>query len=153
LRSASVGLPPLEPLEALRHVLRSLGLEPDAIPIDVEEGAARFRSVVAGRRLLVVLDNARSAEQVRPLLPGSATCAVLITSRDRLTGLVAREGAHRVPLDVLSPDDSLTLLERIVGPERVRRDPNAVTELARLCGHLPLALRIAAANLANRPHR
>lgn len=150
LRAATAGLRPLEPLDALRHMLRSLSPKPVAIPADVEEAAALFRSLAAGQRLLVLLDDARDAEQVRPLLPGSATCGVLITSRDRLTGLIASDGARCFTLDVLPPRDSVDLLQQITG-EWARADAGDLVEVARLCAYLPLALRIAAAHLTSRP--
>jgi tetratricopeptide (TPR) repeat protein/transcriptional regulator with XRE-family HTH domain len=151
LRAATAGLEPLEPLDALGHMLRSLSPEP-AIPADVEEAAALFRSLTAGRRLLVLLDDARDAEQVRPLLPGSATCGVLITSRDRLTGLIASDGAQCFTLDVLASADSVDLIQRIIGVW-AQADVGALVELARLCAYLPLALRIAAADLTSRPRQ
>ncbi|HEY7201422.1 MAG TPA: tetratricopeptide repeat protein [Candidatus Dormibacteraeota bacterium] len=145
--------PPTSPIQALSLLLRGLGVEGDQVPVDVEAAGALYRSTLAGRRLLVVLDNARDAEQVRPLLPGSPGCLVVVTSRDRLSGLVASHGAHRLLLDVLSPSEAVALLARVVGEERVAAEPEAAAELAALCGHLPLALRIAAANLADEPGR
>jgi hypothetical protein len=97
------------------------------------------------------LDNASSAEQVRPLLPASATCLVLVTSRDRLAGMVAREGARVLMLDVLTPSEALQLLSRTAGMERVDAEPKAAAEVVQLCGCLPLAVRIAGARLATRP--
>jgi len=148
LRGATAGLPPLEPVDALGRMLRSLGLEPSAVPGGVEEAAVRFRSAVAGRRLLLVLDDARGAEQVRPLLPGTASCAVLITSRHVLATL---EGVRTLHLDVLARDQALELLGRVAGGERVLADPEAAEEVVRWCGRLPLAIRIAGARLAARP--
>jgi tetratricopeptide (TPR) repeat protein len=101
--------------------------------------------------VLVVLDNARSVDQVRPLLPGSPGCLALVTSRDRLAGLVARDGARRISLDVLPADEARTLLTRLLGSERVAAEPEATTRLASACAYLPLALRIAAAALADQP--
>lgn len=146
-------LEPTEPLQALGGLLRALGVPPTAIPADVEEAAALYRSSLAGRRVLVVLDNAGGADQVRPLLPGSPTCPVIITSRDRIAGLVATHGAQQLALDVLTPDEALSLLERAIGADRVAAEPEATRELARTCAFLPLALRITAANLAGRPER
>jgi tetratricopeptide (TPR) repeat protein len=143
--------PPLDPLQALAQLLFGLGVEADRIPIDADRAAGLYRSLLAGRRALVVLDNARNAEQVRPLIPGAPGCVVLVTSRDRLGGLVASHSARRLSLNVLAPDEAVNLLERIIGEDRVRAEPEAATELAALCGLLPLALRIAAANLANHP--
>jgi DNA-binding SARP family transcriptional activator/Tfp pilus assembly protein PilF len=142
--------PPIRPVEALGQFLRALGLPADQVPTDVQEAAGRYRTLLTGRRVLVVLDNARDAEQVRPLLPGSPSCLVLVTSRSRLDGLAAREGVQRLPLGVLSASESHELLTRTLGSDGFAVDPAAVTELARLCAHLPLALRIAAANLAGR---
>jgi tetratricopeptide (TPR) repeat protein len=144
LRGATPGLPPLDPSEALGRMLRGLGLEPAQVPTEAEEAAARFRSLAAERRLLVVLDNAAGSEQVRSLLPASSTCGVLITSRRVLATL---EGAHRVHLDVLPHNQALELLGRIVGSERVAADRHAAAEVVRLCGYLPLAIRIAGARL------
>ncbi|HEX4816235.1 MAG TPA: BTAD domain-containing putative transcriptional regulator [Nonomuraea sp.] len=143
--------PALSPMQALAVLLRALGVMADHVPTELEEAAALYRSLLAGKRVFVVLDNALSAEQVRPLLPGGDGCMVVVTSRDRLTGLVATHGARRLSLDVLDPDEAVALLTRIVGQERVAAEPSAVTALAQACGHLPLALRIAAANLSSRP--
>lgn len=143
--------PPMLPTEALARFLRALGVPQEQIPFDQDEQAAMYRSLTAERRMLVVLDNAATAEQVRPLLPGSATCLVLITSRADLSGLVALEGAHRLTLEVLTAEEAHTLLERTLGDTRVGAEADAVPELARLCGYLPLAIRIAAAHLAGHP--
>ena len=148
LQGATVGLPPLEPLDGLGRILRAFGLGPASIPDAVEEAAARFRSLAAERRLLVVLDNARSAEQVRPLLPGSPTCAALVTSRQVLGTL---EGARGLQLDVLTPARALELLARIAGPRRLAAESRAAEEVVRCCGQLPLAIRIAGARLLARP--
>ncbi|GAA0384291.1 SARP family transcriptional regulator [Acrocarpospora corrugata] len=142
---------PVRPREALAGFLRALGMSPDQVPVEATEAAARYRSLMAGRRFLVVLDNASSADQVRPLLPGNPGCAVLVTSRERLTGLVAREGAQRITLDVLIPAEAEALLAHLIGAERARAEPAALTELAVVCAYLPLALRIAAAHLLDRP--
>ncbi|WP_161962406.1 AfsR/SARP family transcriptional regulator [Nocardioides speluncae] len=143
---------PAEPLEALASFLRALGTPEEQIPPDTEDAAARYRSLLADRALLVVLDNAASADQVRPLLPGSANCATLITSRETLTGLVAHHGARVVGVDMLDADESEELLERMLGANRVAAEPEGAEMLAVECDHLPLALRIAAANLAVNPH-
>ena len=148
LQGAQPGLPPLAPLDALGRMLRSLGLDPAAIPTDIDEAAARFRSLAAERRLLVVLDNASSAEQIRPLLPGSPTCGVLMTSRQVLATL---EGARALHLDVLPEDGALELLGRVAGRERIGAEPEAANDVVRCCGRLPLAIRIAGARLAARP--
>lgn len=145
------GQPPLRPLDALSGFLLALGVPADQIPADEAQAAAIYRSRLAGKRVLVVLDNADSAGQVRPLLPAGAGSLALVTCRDRLTGLIAREGARFVPLDALAPHESVALLHHMLGPRRAAAEPEAVAELARLCAHLPLALRIAAANLTARP--
>jgi DNA-binding SARP family transcriptional activator/tetratricopeptide (TPR) repeat protein len=142
---------PMRPLEALAGFLHALGVPAEQVPVDVDEAAGLFRTLLADKRMLVLLDNARSAEQIRPLLPGSPGCLVLVTSRDRLSGLVAKEGARRLILDVLTPDEAVGLLARILGEERVTAELRAARELVEMCGLLPLALRIAAANLADQP--
>lgn len=144
---------PLRPIEALTALLRRLGIRPGQVRVGLAEAAARYRSHLAGRRMLIVLDNARSSEQIRPLLPASPGCMVLITSRDRLTGLAAKEGVRRITLDVLNPDESVDLLGQLLGRERAAAEPAAAAALAQTCAHLPLALRIAAACLADQPHR
>jgi DNA-binding SARP family transcriptional activator len=146
LRGYATGAP-LSPIQALSGFLRALGVPADQVPSDLDEAAAGYRSRLADRRVLVLLDNAASAEQVRPLLPGGGGCLVLVTSRDQLAGLVARDGAHRLALDVLPAGEARALLARTLGAHRVRAEPAAVAELVELCGRLPLALRIAAANL------
>ena len=142
---------PVRPIEALAHLLHSLGEPAERIPVDVQTAAGRYRSLLADRQVLVVLDNARNADQVRPLLPASSGCLVLVTSRDRLTGLLARDGASSLVVDVLTPDESHALLAAILGPDRVAAEPAATAELAQICSHLPLALRVAAANLTSHP--
>jgi DNA-binding SARP family transcriptional activator/tetratricopeptide (TPR) repeat protein len=136
---------PLTPAAAAAQLLRALGTDPRAIPPDADGRTALWRSLLADRRVLVLLDNARDSAQVTPLLPPSGT--VLVTSRQRLGDLIARTGARPVPLSVLPADDSRQLLETVLGPPAVAAEPAAAAELARLCGHLPLALRLAAANL------
>jgi DNA-binding SARP family transcriptional activator/tetratricopeptide (TPR) repeat protein len=143
--------PPMEPSEALAWFLRALGVPQEQIPVAQDEQAALYRSLVADKRILVVLDNAATAEQVRPLLPGTSTCLVLITSRSDLRGLVALDGARRLVLDVLPPKEAVDLLTRTIGDDRVTAGADTLAELARLCDYLPLALRIAAANLAGHP--
>ncbi|MEV0219179.1 BTAD domain-containing putative transcriptional regulator [Streptomyces sp. NPDC050704] len=142
---------PLEPGEALELLLRSLGLAASEIPADEETQARVYRTLLAGRRLLVLLDNAASADQVRPLLPGSPSCCVVVTSRNRLGDLVVRDGAHALPLDLLLPAEARALLSQTLGADRLSAEPLAVDELIRLCGSLPLALRVAAARLAGDP--
>ena len=147
LHGATSGLAPLDSGEALGRLLRSLGVSGTAIPSETEEATARYRSLLAGRRMLVVLDNAASAAQVRPLLPASAGCGALVTSRTLLGDL----DAPSLHLDVLAPEDATLLLGRVAGPQRVDSDPATAARIAELCGHLPLALRIAGARLAARP--
>lgn len=139
---------PAEPLTVLGRLLRAVGLPNAAHGDTVEERASQFRGAVADLRILVVLDDARSAAQVRPLLPGTASCAVIVTSRCRLAGL---EGAVHLALETFTPAEAVTLLSRIIGKGRVDAEPAAAKELIRLCGCLPLAVRIAGARLAARP--
>ena len=141
---------PVPATEALAGFLRALGVADQDIPLGEAERAARYRSLVAGKWLLVVLDNAATAEQVRPLLPGAPTVMVLVTSRDSLTGLVARDGARRLDLDLMPAADAVALLRTLVG-QRAGADPAAAEMLAQLCARLPLALRVAAELAAARP--
>ncbi|MFF2951191.1 BTAD domain-containing putative transcriptional regulator [Kitasatospora sp. NPDC057965] len=143
-------LPALSPDDILARFLRALGVRPDRLPADRDEAAALYRTLLADRRMLIVLDNARDAEQVRPLIPGAPGCAVLITSRSRLAGLVASDGARQLALEVLGPEEARRLLGSTVGECRVAAEEQAAVELVRLCGGLPLAIRIAGANLASR---
>ncbi len=138
----------LDPAVVLAGFLRALGTEGRSIPADAEERAGMYRSLLADRCMLVLLDNAADEAQVRPLLPGGRSNAVLITSRSRLAGLAL---AEVVDLDVLSPEQALELLSKIAGPGRVEAEPDAARAIAGLCGCLPLALRIAGAKLAARP--
>ncbi|MDX3645834.1 AfsR/SARP family transcriptional regulator [Streptomyces sp. MB09-02B] len=141
------GARPAEPETVLGAFLRSLGTADSAIPDSLAERAALYRSVLDGRRVLVLLDNARDAAQVRPLLPGTAGCAALVTARVRMVDLA---GAHLVDLDVMSPDEALRLFTRIVGEERVAAEREAALDVVGACGFLPLAIRIAASRLAAR---
>ncbi|MBN6036119.1 BTAD domain-containing putative transcriptional regulator [Amycolatopsis sp. 195334CR] len=143
---------PADPSDVLAGFLRALGVDGAALSPVLAERSAKFRTQVAGRRLLIVLDNARTAEQVRPLLPGTGSCVVLVTSRDTLTGLAAVDGARRHELDRLSPAASLTLLRELTG-DRVDAEPEAAAEVIELCARLPLALRIAAESIRDRPAR
>ncbi|MFC9592351.1 BTAD domain-containing putative transcriptional regulator [Streptomyces sp. NPDC056944] len=140
---------PATPAEVLGRFLRALGIPGQLIPESLDERAEMYRTRLASRRVLVVLDDAAGEGQVLPLLPGSRGCAVLVTGRARLTAL---PGAHRVELDVLAEDRALELLSRIVGRERVAGEAVAAEALVRTVGRLPLALRIVAARLAARPH-
>ncbi|MGI5398289.1 AfsR/SARP family transcriptional regulator [Streptomyces sp. CA-135486] len=136
-----------EPETVLGAFLRALGTADSAIPDTLDERAALYRSTLDGRRILVLLDNARDAAQIRPLLPGTAGCAALITSRVRMVDLA---GAHLVDLDVMSPEEALQLFTRIVGEERVTSEREAALDVVAACGFLPLAIRIAASRLAAR---
>lgn len=138
---------PAEPEAVLGAFLRALGRADAAIPDTLPERAALYRSLLDGRRVLVLLDNARDAAQVRPLLPGTEGCAALVTSRIRMVDLA---GAHLVDLDVMSPDEALALFTKIVGAERVRSEREAALDVVAACGFLPLAIRIAASRLAAR---
>jgi len=151
LRGYAAG-PPVRPIDVLAWFLRALGVDAERVPVELDEAVGLYRSVLAGRRVLVLLDNARDAEQVRPLLPASPGCLALVTSRDRLTGLVALQNARRLTLEVLAPSESVALLTGVLGRERAAAEPDAVLALAEACGHLPLALCIAAANLTERSH-
>ncbi|MFJ9634695.1 AfsR/SARP family transcriptional regulator [Streptomyces sp. NPDC101175] len=141
---------PVSAAQALVGFLTALGVPGQEIPLRLDDRAARYRTAVDGRRLLVLLDNAASTAQIRPLLPGSPTCKVLITSRDALSSLVSVHGAHRVVLDVLAPHEARALLRALIGP-RVDADLTAATALVEQCGSLPLALRIAAELVLSRP--
>jgi DNA-binding SARP family transcriptional activator/tetratricopeptide (TPR) repeat protein len=141
---------PMSPADALAGFLVGLGVAGRDIPVELEDRAARYRTETAGRRLLVVLDNASSVDQVRPLLPGTPTATVLVTGRDSLPGLIALHGARRLDLDLLPLPDAIALLRTLIG-RRVEADPGAAAELARQCARLPLALRVAAELAAARP--
>ncbi|MFI7672220.1 tetratricopeptide repeat protein [Actinophytocola sp. NPDC049390] len=142
---------PMDSGEALHGFLQALGVSAHAIPIELDAKTALYRSLLAERRMLVVLDNARSSNHVRPLLPASPTCAVVITSRDRMDSVVVRDGAHRIALDALPESDALALLAERVAPARLRSEPEATAELIELCVRLPLALSVAAAQAASQP--
>lgn len=135
---------PLAAAHALGQLMRTLGADSARLPADTAELAAHYRTATSGRHLLIVLDNAADTGQVRPLLPGNDSCLVLITSRRHLPGIVARDGAERIVLGPLSPDEAMDLLVGVIGAARVAREPEAAAQIARLCGYLPLALRIAA---------
>jgi DNA-binding SARP family transcriptional activator len=148
LRGFHTASTPMAPAEALRGFFDAFGVPPERIPDTLDAQSALYRSLLARRRVLVVLDNARDPDQVRPLLPGSPGCVAVVTSRSRLTSLVAQEGAHPVTLDALGHDESVALLTRRLGYERVAAAPDAVAELADHCARLPLALAIVAARAA-----
>ncbi|MGW2145101.1 BTAD domain-containing putative transcriptional regulator [Nonomuraea bangladeshensis] len=137
---------PVTPGQALRQLLRGLGVLEAQIPVDLDERAALYRSAIAGKRILIVLDDAASADQVRSLFPGSRTSRVLITSRNTLRGLTATHDVGVMTLDMLSPEEAGTLLHSLLNDEE---DAKPIAELATLCGYLPLALRLAAAQLGD----
>ena len=151
LRGFDPGGPPVAPVEAIRLCLDALAVPAARIPAGLDAQAGLYRSVLAGKRMLVLLDNARDVDQVRPLLPASPGCLVIVTSRNQLTSLVAVEGAFPLTLDVLADTDAAELLTRRLGPDRVAGDPSATEELIQLCAGLPLALSIAAARSATQP--
>ncbi|GGU94247.1 hypothetical protein GCM10010211_71640 [Streptomyces albospinus] len=148
LHGFTPGYDPVDPASALEALLRMAGVDGARIPHSLDERSALWRTTLSDRRALVVVDNAADAAQVRPLLPGSASCAVLVTSRRRLLAL---EGAIPLSLDVLPAAEACALVARIAGHHRVADAPEAVSEIAELCGYLPLAIRMAAARLAHRP--
>ncbi|OKI25026.1 hypothetical protein A6A25_33480 [Saccharothrix sp. CB00851] len=143
--------PPVSPSVVMGRFLTALGVPAASVPTEVEAQTALYRSVVAGRRLLVVLDNARDTDQVLPLLPGSGTCAVLITSRHRLIGLAATHGMPTVELDVLSDAEARELLAGHVGAQRMHEEPDAVAALLEWCAGLPLAVAVIGARAAAYP--
>jgi DNA-binding SARP family transcriptional activator/tetratricopeptide (TPR) repeat protein len=153
LRGLDPGAPPMEPTGALRFFLDAFGVPPYRIVAPLEERAALFRSLVADKRVLIVLDNASNAAQVRPLLPGSPDCLVVVTSRNQMAGLVAAEGATLVTLDVLGDGEAHEMLARRLGQERVAAEPQAVDEIVAACARLPLALSIAVGRAAGRAKR
>jgi len=142
---------PVTPADAIRRFLDALHTPAHQIPSTAEAQQDLYRSLLASRRTLIVLDNARDAEQVQPLLPGGPGCLVLVTSRHQLTGLIAAEGAHPVTLDLLSPAEAGELLAQSLGRERLAAEPGVAAELTGLCAGLPLALSIAAARAAMQP--
>jgi DNA-binding SARP family transcriptional activator/tetratricopeptide (TPR) repeat protein len=148
LRGFDPAGPPLEWPDAIRGFLDALAVPASQMPASPEARASLYRSLLAGKRMLVVLDNARDEQQVRPLIPGEPSCRVVVTSRNELAGLVASHGAHCVTLEVLSEDESRDLLIRHVGPGRLASEPAAVSEVIACCARLPLALTITAARAA-----
>ncbi|MFE2012582.1 BTAD domain-containing putative transcriptional regulator [Streptomyces sp. NPDC059491] len=143
------GLEPADPAVVLGSMLAAMGVPPHALPPMTDDRARLLRTLLDGRRMLLLLDNARDPAQVAPLLPGSAGCAVIVTSRTRLVGIPSAVTA--VALEVFATDEATELLTAIVGAARVAAEPAAATELVTACGHLPLAVRIVAARLAARP--
>src|SRR5580692_2899636 len=142
---------PTDPADVLRGFLDAFGVHPERVPHDTESLAALYRSVLAGRRMLVLLDNAADVAQVRPLLPASPECLVIVTSRRELSALAAREGAVLVQLDVLSAQEANELLVERLGEARAEAEPDAITQLATLCARLPLALSVIVARAAAAP--
>jgi DNA-binding SARP family transcriptional activator/tetratricopeptide (TPR) repeat protein len=151
LRGFDPGGAALEPTEAVRGFLEALGVPAARIPADLPARTGLYRSLLAGKRMLVLLDNAREAEQVRPLLPGTLGCLAIVTSRNQLAGLVAADGAHPLRLDLLPAVDARDLLARRLGPHRVAAEPDAVDDIISRCARLPLALTVAAARAAANP--
>jgi tetratricopeptide (TPR) repeat protein len=143
---------PVRPDLVLASFLHVLGVEEDRIPAQLDAQVSVYRSVLAGRRVLILLDNAGTADQVRPLLPGTPGCVVLVTSRASLTGLLVAEAATQLTLDLFTPDEARVLLGRILGAARLAAEPAAVADLVEVCARLPLALRIAATRIATRRH-
>lgn len=148
LHGYTPGREPVSPAAALEALLRSVGVPAELIPDAQDERAALWRAQISGRRVLIVLDNAATSAQVRPLLPGGRDCLTLITSRRRLTDL---ETAHTLSLDVLPSSDATALFAGLVGDARAAAEPDAVADVVNLCGHLPLAIRIAGGRLRSRP--
>ncbi|MEU1943623.1 tetratricopeptide repeat protein, partial [Streptomyces sp. NPDC020125] len=148
LHAHTAGQPPADPADALATLLISIGISPQNLPDTLEERAALWRDRLAGRRMLLILDNAASPDQVEPLLPASQECLVLVTSRRRL---IALDGAEPLPLDTLPPDQAARLFTRLARRTPTDTDHSAVTEAVRLCGHLPLAITLLAGRLAHRP--
>ncbi len=144
---------PMSPLRALTGFLRALGVLAEKIPLETDEAAALYRSLLADRRMLVVLDNAYAPDQVRPLLPGGPGCLTVVTSRDQLAGLTAKDGAVLLALGVLRTGEALALLTGLLGARRIEAEPVATADVATLCACLPLALRIAAAHLIRHPRQ
>ncbi|MCX2946762.1 AfsR/SARP family transcriptional regulator [Lentzea sp. NEAU-D7] len=151
LRGFNPAEQPLVPDAALFGFLTALGVTASRVPVDLDAKAALYRSLVAGKRVLVVLDNAATADQVTPLLPGSPACTVLVTSRTRLVSLIDRHGARHLPLGVLTRSEARELLAARLGADRVVTRPGAVDEVVELCGGYPLALSITARNATTRP--
>ena len=150
LRGYDPSGPAMPATDVVRGFLTALGIPPQRIPADAEAQVRLYRSLLADRRVLIVLDNARDADQVRPLLPGSPGCLVLVTSRDQLAGLVAADGAHPLTVDLLTETDARLLLARRLGASRVSAEPHAVRDIIARCAGLPLALAIVAARAAAR---
>ncbi len=151
LRGFDPNRPPMTPEQALRGLLATLGVPPHHMPLGLDEQTALYRSLLTDARILVVLDNAHDAAQVRPLLPGAPGCLAMVTSRNQLTGLIAAEGAHPITLDLLTRAEARDLLAARLGADRVATEPEAADEIIDRCAQLPLALTIAAARAVTRP--
>ncbi|GAB2575583.1 AfsR/SARP family transcriptional regulator [Kribbella endophytica] len=151
LRGFASGAEQVAPEDALRSLLEALDVPAETIPRDLAGRAAMFRTLLSGRRILLLLDNAKNAEQVRPLLPGEATSLVLITSRDRLTSLLVTDDADLITLDVLEPAEARTFLVGKLGARRVSAEPDAADEILQRCGRLPLAISLVAARAIVNP--
>ncbi|WP_405976135.1 tetratricopeptide repeat protein [Streptomyces sp. NBC_00988] len=143
----------VQPTEAVRGFLDALGVRPERVPPGLEAQVGLYRSLLTGRRVMVVLDNARDEEQVRPLLPGAVGCMALVTSRNRLTGLAATEGAHLLAVDPLTPAAARDVLAERLGAGRVAAEPAAVADVVTWCAGLPLALAVVSARAAAQPHQ
>lgn len=143
--------PAMEPTEAIGAFLDAFAVPPGRFPVDVDAQAALYRTILTGRRVLIVLDNVRDADQVRPLLPGAPSCLVLVTSRNQLLSLIAIDGAHPLVPDLLSPEQARHLLVGRLGPHRIAAEPAAVDEIVSACAGLPLALSIVSARVAANP--
>jgi DNA-binding SARP family transcriptional activator len=153
LRGFDPGGHVIDPTEALRRFLEALDVPAHRIPASVDAQTALYRSRLAGRRMLILLDNARDSAHVRPLLPGTATCLVVVTSRSQLLGLVAAEGAYPVTLDLLTLEESWQLLSHRLGAPRIGAEPSAAIRIISRCVRLPLALAVVAARAATTPHQ
>ena len=151
LRGFDPAGPTLAPEEAIRGFLNALNVQPQRMPVTIEAQVGLYRGLLASRRILVVLDNARDAAQVRPLLPGAPSCGVVITSRDQMVGLATADGANALALDLLTPAEARLLLARRMGAERLDTDPVAVDEIVKACAGLPLALAVVAARAQTNP--
>lgn len=151
LRAFSADGAAVEPAAALRIFLDALGVPSGRLPVTTPAQTALYRQLLAGRRMLVALDNAASPAQVRPLLPGAPGCAAIVTSRDQMLGLIGIDGAQPVPLDVLSGEEAVELLAERIGPARIAAEPSAARDLATACARLPLALSIVASRAVVRP--
>lgn len=144
--------PAFAPDDALSAFLLALDVPGEKVPRSVEAKSALFRSLLDGRQVLILLDNVTNPDEVRAMLPSTSTCFVIVTSRSSLPGLVVRNSAYRITLDMLPPADSTTLLQEVIGSDRISEEPDAIGELADRCGHLPLALRIAGERVAAHPY-